>query len=130
MARAVDTREICGVRWLVTPAHIKMIGWEDRFPLDEDQVMMENSYTLEKYRRQGVKTAFIPLIREIARNLGFTRTKGYLDETNIPQVLSDQKDGDLVSARVLERHILFRVTRKVLERYDPPIPVKSPPGIK
>ncbi|UCD22769.1 MAG: hypothetical protein JSW22_03890 [Chloroflexota bacterium] len=110
------------------PKHIRQLGWENGYPLAEDQVMWENSYTLEKYRRQGVRTACIPQLREISRGLGFTRTKGYVDETNITQLLADQKDGDLVSARVLERHILFRVIRKTLERYDPPIPITVPPA--
>ncbi len=130
VARANDTGEICHVRWLVTATHIKQLGWQYRFPLTEDEVMLENSYTLEKYRRQGVKTACLPQLRAIARDLGYTHSKGYVNTANIPQLLSDQKDGDMISARVSERHILFRVTRKTLERYDPPIPVIVPPHVK
>ena len=75
LARATDTGEICHVRWLVTPRHIRQMGWENRFPLSEDQVMMENSYTLEKYRRKGVNTATNILLSNIAINLGFTNLK-------------------------------------------------------
>ncbi len=123
IVRASDTGEICAVRWMVTPGHIRRLGWESLFPLEEDQVMLENSYTLERYRRQGVKTAALPQCRDIAIGLGFTRTKGYLDEANIPTLTSAEKQGGLMSARVIERHTLFRVTREIIQRYDPPIPI-------
>lgn len=126
VARATETGEICHIRWLVTPEHIKQLGWEDRFPLEEDQLMRENSYTFEKYRRKGVKSACLPQLDEITKNLGFTRAKRYVEETNIPQLAADMKAGNLAYARVEERHFMFRVKRRTIECYDPPIPITVP----
>ena len=126
ITRASDTNEICNVRWLVTPEHIKQLGWEARFPLEDDEVMLENVYTLERYRRKGVRTASASQAREIVKRRGFKRTKGYVGENNIQQLRLNQREGTKVSARVLERHFFFRVTRKTLEQYDPPVPITIP----
>jgi len=40
----------------------------------------------------------------------------------VEQRRHQEQDGALVRERIIERHFLFRVTRKTLERYDPPIP--------
>ena len=130
ISRAADNNEICTVRWVVTPEHIKQLGWEDRFPLEEDEIMFENLYTFEKYRREGARTASAVQVRKIVRQQGFKRTKGYTDETNMPQRQWGEKTGSKVRARILERHFLFRVTRKTLERFDPPIPMADLPDIK
>jgi len=132
VAKTSDTSEICNVHWMVTPEHIRQLGWEERFPLTDDEVMLENVYTLGRYRRMGVSTTCGYKARENARRKGFKRTKGYIDENNTPQLMSMQKSDTRISAKVLERHFLFRVTRKTLEQYDPPIPVatflEKPPG--
>ena len=127
ISRTTDTNEICTVRWVVTPEHVKQLGWEDRFPLAEDQIMFENLYTFEKYRREGARSASALQVRKIVQQQGYKRTRGYTDETNIPQLNWGEKTGNKVYARILERHFLFRVTRKTLEQYDPPIPMKAPP---
>jgi hypothetical protein len=126
IARAVDTNEICGVRWLIKYEHVKQLEWENRFPLDEDEYISENAYTFEKYRRVGSSVAASNMMKEIVSQLGLKRNKYYVDETNIPSLKWCEKAGDKVSERVLESHLLFRIDRKTLERYDPPIPVKAP----
>jgi hypothetical protein len=127
IVRAVDTNEICGVRWLITQEHIKQLGWEDRFPLEEDEYISENAYTVEKYRRAGSAVAASNIMEEIVLQRGFKRYKYYIDETNIPSLKWSEKYGDKASERILERHLLFHINRKTLERYDPPVPVKAPP---
>ncbi|UCB42936.1 MAG: hypothetical protein JSV77_10905 [Dehalococcoidales bacterium] len=127
---ADDTKEICAVRWLITPGHIRKLGWEDRFPLDEDEVMDENLYTFERYRRKGVRLASASPMRKIVLQLGYTCYRGYTDVTNKEQRRHQEQEGSPISAILLERHILFRVTRKILERYDPPIPRTAFPDIK
>jgi hypothetical protein len=126
IARAVDTNEICGVQWLVTSEHVRRMGIGDRFPLADDEYMSENVYIFTKYRRVGAAIAISNAIREIGQQLGFRRYRYYTDEANIPSLKWGEKDGDLVYERILERHFLFRITRKTLERYDPPIPMKAP----
>ena len=64
----------------------------------------------------------------IAREMGVRRTRGYVDESNVPQLWSLRKQGSRVTARLQERHRLFRVTRRVLERFDPPVAVPLPAG--
>ena len=127
ITRTIDTNEICAVRWVVTPEHVKRLGWEDRFPLAEDEIMFENLYTFERYRREGARTAAAHQVRKMVLQQSFIRNRGYVDETNIPQLKWGEKTGGKVRARVLERHFLFRTTRKTLEQYDPPIPMKAPP---
>jgi len=102
------------------------MGWEERYSLDEDEVMSENNYTFERFRRKGVSRATAIQIREIMLQLGYRHRREYTDETNIAQLRNEEKSGNMVRERILERHFLFRVTRKILERYDPPIPVKAP----
>jgi GNAT superfamily N-acetyltransferase len=126
ITRAKDTNEICNVRWAVTPEHIRQLRWEARFPLEDDEVMLENVYTLERYRRKGVRTASASQAREIVKRKGFKRTKGYVEENNIQQLRLNQREGTKVSAKLVERHFLFRVTRETIERYNPPIPITLP----
>lgn len=126
ITRAADTNEICMVRWLITPEHVKRLGWEDRFPLEEDEYTSENIYTFKRYRRVGAGKASSILMTEIIRQLGFKRYKCYTDETNILTLKWSERAGDKVYERILERHFLFRVTRKTLAIYAPPIPMKAP----
>jgi hypothetical protein len=127
IVRAVDTKEICGVRWLITQEHVKQLGWEDRFPLEEDEYISENAYTFENYRRNGSAVAASNIIKDIVNQLGFKRYKYYIDETNIPSLKWSKRYGDKASERILESHFLFRISRKILEQYNPPVPVEAPP---
>jgi hypothetical protein len=126
ITRTADTNEICVMRWIVTPEQIEQLGWEKRFPLEEDEYMSENVYTFEKYRRSGAAVASSNSVVGLFRQLGYKCTKAYTNENNIPALKWGEKAGDKVYERVLERHILFRVTRKTLEQYNPPVPMKAP----
>ena len=64
-------------------------------------------------------------LRKIARDLGFTRSKGHVDANNMPQLMSDRNDIDMVCARVTQYHMLFKIICITLERYDPPVPVAN-----
>lgn len=130
VARAADTNEICVVRWLVTPEHIKKMGWEARYPLADDEIMLENVYSFERYRRKGARIASSDLAQKIALQLGYKRTKGYSEVTNIPQLSWNEKAGAKACAKIVERHFFFRVTRKTLETYNPPVLIKAPVGNK
>ncbi len=126
ISRASDTNEICAVCWFVTPKHIKQLRWEDRFSIEEGEIMIENIYVLERYRGTGAHATFGLLVWKIARQLGYKLRKGYVNEINIPERRYLEKNSSKVHERILERHFLFGVTRKTLERYDPPIPVRAP----
>ena len=128
VSRASDTNEICVVCWFVTSKHIKQLRWEHRFPIEEGEIMIENVYVLQKYRGTGAHAAFGFLVWEIAGQLGYKTRKAYVNEINIPERRYLEKNNSIVHERILERHLLFRVTRKTLERYEPPIPMKAPPN--
>ena len=127
-ARVIDTNEICAVCWFVTPQHIKQLHWEDRFSIEEGEIIIENAYVLERYRGTGAHLALGSSAWEIARQLGYTFRKGYVNETNVPERRYLEKNNSMVHERILERHFLFRVTGKILERYEPPIPMTVPPN--
>jgi hypothetical protein len=131
IARTVDTHEPCNIRWVITSQDIQDTGYQDRYPnLRDDEFMTENVYTLEKFRRMGVQGASLRQVYEMMYKQGFRWDIGYIAEDNIPNLKSNKKLGKLVFERVEERHLLFRVKRKTLERYDPPIPIFIPEGTK
>jgi hypothetical protein len=58
VARTTDTNEICHIRWTVTPQDLEQAGLVSRYPsLQPDQVIAENAYTFERFRRRGVQRA-------------------------------------------------------------------------
>ena len=128
VAKAAHSNEICATIWMVTPKHIAELGWEERFPLNEDEVMFENGYVPERFRRQGVETAAIVQAVQIALDLGSKHRVAFVAEDNIPQIKSSHKQGERLRSRVLERHFLFRVTRRTIEEYDSPVPIPVPDG--
>jgi len=88
--------------------------------------MTENVYTLEKFRRMGVQGASLRQVYKMMHKQGYRWDIGYISEDNIPNLKSNKKLGKLVFEKVEERHFLFRVKRKTIERYDPPIPIPIP----
>jgi hypothetical protein len=118
---------MCNIRWLVTAQDIRDTGFEGRFPrLQEGDVMTENTYTLERFRRRGIQNASTLQLPDIHRKLGFKRSVRQIAEDNIPSLKSSRKRGGLMTWRVLERHFLFSVRRTTLETFDPPVPIRVP----
>ena len=127
ITRTSDTNEACYIGWIVTSKHIKDMGWENRFPgIKDDEVLVENVYTLEKFRGKGVQRSASRQMYEICKRQGFRSVVGWVDQDNIPQLIAGLKLGFQVFERVLDRHILFRVTRKTIECFDPPVPITIP----
>jgi GNAT superfamily N-acetyltransferase len=121
----LDSSEICHVSWFITPAHITSMGWTDRFPgLPADTILSENIYTFERFRRKGVQRAAYLHTKDICEARGFKYEAGYVAEDNIPEMIACEKDGWKVFNRVLIRHFLFRVTCRILERYEPPAGIR------
>ena len=127
VTKAKGTDEICAARWVVTKKHLEEMGWEDRFSnLDDKDVLRENVYVLERFRRMGVQQSGSRDLNQICLEMGFTHAKGWVAEDNTPELRSCLKNNWLAFEKVLERHILFHVTRKTIETYYPPIPVPVP----
>ena len=89
-------------------------------------MIIENAYTFERYRKEGVATVSDNLAIDLIRQRGYKRYKYYTSENNIKALKWGEKCGEKVYERILERHFLFRVTRETLEQYDPPIPLIAP----
>jgi len=118
--KTIDTNEVCSIRWVVTSEDIKKAGFEDRYPeLREGEMMFENTYVLERFRDRGIHSS--SNMGELMAGLGFKYNKAFIAEDNIPQLHYMIRRDRRVYARILERHFFFRVTRKTLEQYDPPI---------
>jgi len=127
VTKAKGTDEICAARWMVTKKHLQEMGWEDRFSsLSDKDVLRENVYVLERFRRMGVQQLGSNYLNKICLEMGFTHGKGWVAEDNIPELRSSLKSNWLGFEKVIERHFLFHVSRKTIETYDPPIPVPIP----
>jgi hypothetical protein len=132
--KTLDTDEICCIRWMVTAEDMRRTGLSNRFPeLEDDEFMLENVYTFERFRNKGVQTS--SKMSEITKSIGLVRIKGHVTEDNVIELRALRGWDSKVYARVLERHFLFRVSRKTLKQYDPPIALEitdftSPPSTK
>jgi hypothetical protein len=124
VVKTTDTDEVCLVRWIVTSQDIEKAGLGDRFPkLEDDEVMIENVYTLERFRNKGVQTS--AHTQNVLLGMGYKRSKGYIAEGNTPALRFSARRESKVFERVLERHFFFRVTRRTIWRFDPPISVAT-----
>jgi len=121
ISRVAESNEICSVRWVIIPENVKKLGWEARYPLEEDEITTENVYTFEKYRRLGSEIATSNILQEVFRKLGYIRSRAYINVTNIASLRMSEKSGDKVCERILVRRFLFHDTRKTLQRYNPPV---------
>ncbi|UCB42155.1 MAG: hypothetical protein JSV77_06700 [Dehalococcoidales bacterium] len=125
--KTTDTNEVCSIRWVMTARDIENAGLQNRYPeLKEDEMMFENTYVLERFRDKGIHSS--SNMGELMAGLGFKRSKAFIAENNIPQLHYMRRRDRRVYARVMEHHFLFRVTRKTLERYNPPIIPEIPEG--
>jgi hypothetical protein len=127
VTKVKGTDEICAARWMVTKKHLEEMGWLNRFSeIGDKDVLLENVYVLERFRRMGVQQSGSRYMNKICLEMGFSHAKGWVAEDNIPELMSCLKSGWPAFEKVEERHFLFRVTRKILEIYSPPIPVTIP----
>jgi hypothetical protein len=110
--------------WMVTLKDLEQSSLRGRFPeLKENEVMIENIYTIERFRRLGVQASTSHQIHAIRLSKGLLWTKGYVATDNIPELRFGQQRGSKIFEKVSERHFLFHVTMKTLETYDPPLPI-------
>jgi hypothetical protein len=128
IGRTIDSREMCGILWLATNRDIERTGSENYYPtLREDEILTENTYTLENFRGRGIMVDMPLQIEGIIREMGFKRWIRFPREDNLPSVRSCLKTGHLfLSQRILLCRFLFQ-TRKKVEHFDPPIPYSLHP---
>lgn len=126
VVRTTDTNELCHVRWMVTSQDNEVIdaSFQNRLPrLKKDEVLMENIFTFKEYRAKGITTSIGLQMAEIARKQGFRRIMAYVAEDNIPSLRACKTQGFQVFEKILERHVLFRATRKTIEEISPSVPI-------
>jgi len=127
VTKVKSTDEICAANWVVTKKHLIRMGWQGRYPsLGTKDVLRENTYVLERFRRMGIQQSASLYLNRICLDMGFTHGKDLVTEDNTPALLSNSKNNWLAFEKVVERHFLFRVTRNTIETYDPPIPIPIP----
>ena len=123
IGRMIDSTEVCCIFWLVTNRDIERAGSENYYPtLREDDIFMENTYMLEKFRGRGIMDDVARQIEGIIRQMGFKRWIRFPQESNLPSVRMCLKSGHLLSQRFLLCRFLFQTRKKNIEHFDPPIP--------
>jgi hypothetical protein len=127
IGRMTNTREMCSIGWFVTSRDIQKTGSENYYPqLKADEVLGENIYILEKFRGKGVASSSARQHRAIARKLGYDRMLFYIREDNIPSLSLSMNVGDRICQRIVRHKRLFRVNMKIIDQFDPPIPISIP----
>lgn len=127
VTKVKGTGEVCAAQWMVTAKHLQEMGWEKRYPgLSSTDVLLENIYVLERFRGMGVQRSGYPEMANICLEMGYTHARGWVADDNYPELAASLKSNWLMYERVVKQHVLFRVARRTVERYDPPVPVPVP----
>lgn len=115
VARIADSEELCYVQWLIssTDDHAMKNGFASRLPrLKEDEILVENAFTFEKYRGKRIMPSVVVKLAEIARNKGFKRMLVYVREDNMASKKGFERAGFRPLEQVFELKLLFSTTRK------------------
>jgi hypothetical protein len=115
IARALDTGELCYMQWMISSAAEPVLLQEfaGKFPvLGEDEVLLENAYTFEKYRGKRVMPSVEVRLAGIARDKGFKRMITYVLEDNVASLKGCERAGFQVFEKVPEVKIFFFGGRK------------------
>lgn len=115
VARTADSNELCYIQWLVSSAddHVVSRGFRSRLPrLREDEVLIENAFTFEKYRGKRIMPSVIVELCEMARRKGFKRMLAYVAEDNIASLKGFERVGFNKFEEIREIRFLFLTKRK------------------
>ena len=115
VGRTDNGDELCYIQWLVSSEDREAMnhGFKGRLPrLKEDEVLVENVFTFQKYRRKGVMSSAVVELAEIAREKGFKRMLAYVREDNIASLKAFEKAGFKKFEEIPEVKFLFFTKRK------------------
>ena len=115
VARTADTNDPCYIQWLVTSANGHMVsrGFRGRFPrLREDEVLVENVFTFEKYRGKGIMPSAIDALSRMARGKGFKRMLTCVRADNTYSLRGFERAGFRKFDEIRETRFLFSIRRK------------------
>lgn len=115
VARTSDTGELCHMQWIVSPKDEPVMrqGFKKRLPrLKEEEVLLENMYTFEKYRGNRITPSAITRLAELARNNGYKRMITYVRQDNTASLKGCQRAGFKKFEEIPELKLLFFTKRK------------------
>jgi hypothetical protein len=115
VARSVDTNEICHINWLISSEEDNVVshGFRSRLPkLKEDEVLIENAFTVEEYKGNWIWPSVIGELFEIARTNGFKRVITYVSRENMASLKGCERAGMKRTEEVPELKLLFFTKRK------------------
>lgn len=114
IARTADTGEICHLQWLLSPDENDVVnkGFGSRLPrIKEEEILIENVYTPEKFRRNGLLLSVTAELCELARNQGSRRIVVHVRKNNNSAMEGYTKIGFKEFEVVQERKLLFHTRR-------------------
>jgi ribosomal protein S18 acetylase RimI-like enzyme len=115
VARTTDAGELCFIAWLVSPKDSSVMsqGFRSRLPsLKEDELLLENCYTFERYRGNGIMPSVVGRLCELARSQGFKRLITYVRQDNRASLRAFDKLGLRKFEEIPELKLLFFTRRK------------------
>jgi hypothetical protein len=111
VARTADTNELCYVQWVLTS---KEYGLASRrlksiFPsLKDDEIMLENRYTFEKYRGNRIAASVDTQLCEMAKRNGYKRMVAYTPQDNMASLKAAETAGHREFQRIrVDKHLFF-----------------------
>ena len=115
VARTTDTNEICHIKWVLTsedagvatPLYRRIMS-----RLNDDDIVVENTFTFEKYRKTRLGASVRSQLAEMAREKGFKRMIGYVSKDNPVALKSFLIDGYHKFEEIYEFRFLILTKRK------------------
>ena len=114
VARTADTGELCSMAWIIFPRddHVGRGFKNLARRLNEDECLLENAYTFEKYRGNRLDPSLMGELSKIASGKGFQRAIVYVEQGNKPSLRSCERAGFKKFEEVPELRLLFFTRRK------------------
>ena len=115
VGRISDTGELCHIQWFV-PSEVDgkvLKDFRSRLPqLKNDEILIENVYTFEKYRRNRIMLSVTSALCDLARDKGVNRAIAYVRRDNIAALEGFEKAGFKKFEEIPELKFLFHTRRK------------------
>jgi L-amino acid N-acyltransferase YncA len=110
VARTTDTNELCHVKWLVSPGADDIASGRLKGRLSglkADEILIENSYTFQKYRGNGIAPSATAKLCAKARGNHFKRAITYIRQDNVASLNASKKIGFRRFGEMHELKLLF-----------------------
>lgn len=114
-ARAADTGELCFVAWLISKNDDNLINrsFKSRLPsLREDELLLENCYTFEKYRGNNILPSVVSELSKLAKGMGYRRMIAYIKQDNEASLRAFKKLGFRKFEEIPEFKLFFFTSRE------------------